>query len=192
MTDTIEVEVDGVVDDSTSGRAPRWGRPLAIAIVATLALIVLVRTVGPGRMSRRPVGPQAAVTSTTVPSQDPRIKIAEATLSAWGRFAVSGQLSDLGDLFDPDGPQYQQLVADVLASPDPPYQPRYDVTLNDTRLREVDAGRVVVEGVVRWTRRGEAEQRYVWELELRSQDGAHWRLWTVRDSTRAIGPPGNE
>jgi hypothetical protein len=187
MTDTIEVEVDGVVDDSTSGRAPRWGRPLAIAIVAALALIVLVRTVGPGRMSRRPVGPQAAVTSTTVPSQDPRIKIAEAALSAWGRFAVSGQLSDLGDLFYPDGPQYQQLVADVHPSPDPPYQPRYEVTLSDTRLREVDAGRVVVEGVVRWTRRGEAEQRYVWELELRSQDGARWRLWTIRRDLTA--PP---
>ena len=192
MTDTIEVEVDGVVDDSTSGRAPRWGLPLAIAIVAALTLTVLVRTVGPGRMSRRPTGPYAAVTSSTVSlaSQEPQIKVAEAALAAWGHFAVSGELSDLADLFDPDGPQYQQLVADVRVPREPTSQPPYDVTLSDARLREVEAGRVMVEGVVHWTRPGEQEQRHVWELEFRSQTGAPWRLWTVRNSAGAVGAPG--
>ena len=191
MTDTIEVEVDGVVDDSTSGRAPRWGLPLAIAIVTALTLIVLVRVVGTGRIVRRTSGLHAAVTSSTlsVASQDPRIKIAEEALGAWGRFAVSGQVNDLGDLFDPDGPQYRHLVADERASMDPT-SPPYDVTLSHTQLHQVDAGRVMVEGVVRWTRPGEEEQRYVWELELRSKDGVRWRLWTVRDSSRAVNVPG--
>jgi hypothetical protein len=190
MTDTIEVEVDGVVDDSTSGRAPRWGRPLAIAIVAALTLIVLVRAVDPGRMSRRPASPPAAVTSSTaaVASQDPRIKAAGAALAAWGTFAVSGQLDDLGEHFDPEGPQYRQLVADAHALRDPTSLTAYDVTLNDSHLRQVDDGRVLVDGVVTWTRPGEAEQRYAWELELRYEDGSSWRLWTVRDLARS-GPP---
>jgi hypothetical protein len=185
MTDTIEVEVDGVVDDGPPRRAPAWGLPAAIAVVGVLALAVIVRVVAPGLTAgQAPVGePASAPTSPTVPaSQDARVVAARDALAAWGRFAATGDLAALDRPFDPDGPQYQQLAneAGTLRSASATAQP-YEVTLTDAHLGEATPGKAVVTGTVAWTRPDEPDQRYAWELVLRSTDGKAWRLWTVRD-----------
>lgn len=191
MTDVIEVEVDGVVDDRGQNHAPKWGLPVAIAAVGLLTLTVLVRVVVPGVVggdgSAHPEAARATPTSAGVTSQDPRISAAEAALSAWGRFASTRDVADLADTFDLVGPQYRQLQTEQegggkatlgLSS--------YRVTLEAPRVRQTSADRSLVEGTIVWTGMEGTDQRYHWELELRSRAGA-WRLWTVRDRP-ALGP----
>lgn len=185
VTDTIEVEIDGVVDDGPPRRAPAWGLPAAIAVVGVLVLAVIVRVVAPGLTSgQAPVGePASAPTSHASPArQDDRVVAARDALAAWGRFAATGDLAALDRPFDPDGPQYRQLAneAGTLRSVAATAQP-YEVTLTDARLGEALPGEAVVTGSVVWTRPGEPDQQYAWELVLRSTDGKAWRLWTVRD-----------
>ncbi len=193
MNDTIEVEVDGVIDDDTSGRAPAWGLPVAVAIVSALALVVVIRAVLPGVLGAHgQSGARHAVPkrhTSLAGVEDARIAGARAALAAWGRFAVSGDLGKVAGVFVPDGPQYRQLAGDAgiprlvsgIARP-------YEVSLSDVHLGEAPPGEAVVIGTVVWTRPGEPDQRYAWELELRSADGNAWRLWTVRDAASGGKP----
>lgn len=186
MTDSreVDVEIDGVIDDEPSGTAPAWGLPVAVAIVGALALVVFLRVVLPGALGDRGqsrTGEAPPKTETSFAEvEDPRVTAAQAALRAWGRFAGSADLGELAGHLVPDGPQYRQLASDVgVPGPVRAHARRYEVTLKDARLGEASPGEAIVIGTVVWTRSGEQDQRYTWELDLRS-DGNAWRLWTVR------------
>ncbi|MGH9894632.1 MAG: hypothetical protein ACREA0_22175, partial [bacterium] len=144
MTDVIEVEVDGVVDDRGQNHAPKWGLPVAIAVVGLLTLTVLVRVVRPGVLggegSANPEAARATTTSAGVISQDPRISAAQAALFAWGRFASTRDVADLADTFDPVGPQYRQLRTEQEGEGKEALGPSsYRVTLEAPRVRQTSA-----------------------------------------------------
>lgn len=192
MTDTIEVEIDGVVDDGPPRRAPAWGLPAAIAVVGVLALAVIVRVVAPGLMTdQAPAGertPASASPAAPAP-EDARIVAARAALAAWGRFSVTGNLALLATHFDPMGSQYRQLVgeADTIRSGAGHGVP-YDVSLDDVQVSTAGSDEALVTAMVTWARPGEAGQRYSWEIALKAAVPGQWRLWTVRDrETAAAG-----
>lgn len=192
MNDTIEVEIDGVVDDGPPRRAPAWGLPAAIAVVGVLALAVIVRVLVPGLMTgqgpaeeRRPASDSPAAGA----SEDTRILAARAALAAWGRFSVSGNLDVLAAHFDPTGPQYRQLEgeAETIRSGVRGGVP-YDVSLAHAQVTNAGSNEALVTAIVTWVKPGEAEQRYSWEVVLRDAGRGQWRLWTVRDrETAAAG-----
>lgn len=120
--------------------------------------------------------------STTSASTDPvlhALAVVEGGLAAWGRFAVTGDLSVLEPWFDLDGPQYRQLAAEAeelaaVALGPPPYS----VVMSDAVVVEEAADEVRVRGRVVFARTGEASQSFDWEVVVRSTDG-RFRIWTV-------------
>jgi hypothetical protein len=122
----------------------------------------------------------AEVTTTSVVVSP--IEAARDALSAWGRFAVSGDLDRLDGFFHPDGPQWRQLAAEAETLADePPGPPRYTVTLRQPRIVERGRDRAVVRGRVTFARRGETTQRYRWDLVMVPGDEGDWLLWTAAE-----------
>ncbi|MGI8683586.1 MAG: hypothetical protein ACR2MO_00525 [Acidimicrobiales bacterium] len=199
MTDVLQVEVDGDIDDERSsgldGGAPRWGLPAAIAVVGLLLLGVLVVVVLPAVTggSTAPPGATAvtrgrATPGSTVPvvKEDPRIAAAREALNAWGEFALTGRLDVLAGRLAPDGPQYR-LLADEASqlSNQPKVGPAYAITMEDPTVTASGSTEAVIAATVIWSRPGEAGQSYRWELVLRPDDRGRWLLSTVRDRSTA-------
>ena len=126
--------------------------------------------------------PTTTVAPTTTSLAASPISAARDALSAWGRFAVSGNLERLDGYFHPDGPQWEQLVgeADAIAQ-DPPGPPPYEVTLRRARVVESGANGAVVRGRVTFVRRGEPKQRFRWDLVMVPGEQGEWLLWTVAE-----------
>jgi hypothetical protein len=193
MGDVLEIEVDGrPVDEAPrSGRAaPTWGLPAAIAVAGLLAIAVLVVAVfpvltrGPDTQpppsSATPADTNLASTAVTVEG-DERVAAAEAALTAWGQFAVTGDVELLEGSFDTTGPQYRALVDEAAAiAADPPGPPPYDVELETASVEEASANEAVVAVAVAWARPGEPDQRFAWNLVMRRSQTGQWLLWTVR------------
>ncbi|MBT8193524.1 MAG: hypothetical protein HKO63_06120 [Acidimicrobiia bacterium] len=176
---------------------------LAVAIVVSLAALIGIGLAGSGDTATSPevttnrVGPVSSDTSTTTtPSAITTTTIVPASagadlrssvrnqlgyaLSAWGRFAGSGDLVELEGFFDPAGPQYQQLLteADGLAqNGGMPYQitmPFPDIV--------TEADTAVVTGLVVFAREDTVDQTFNWSIEMRrSNADSTWGLWTVED-----------
>jgi hypothetical protein len=122
----------------------------------------------------------AEVTTTSVVVSP--IDAARGALSAWGRFAVSGELDRLDGFFHRNGPQWRQLAAEAETLADePPGQPPYTVSLLQPRVVERGGDRAVVRGRVTFAWRGENTQRYRWDLVMVPGDDGNWLLWTVVD-----------
>ncbi len=191
--EVLEIEVDGhPVDEAPqSGRAgPGWGLPAAIAVAGGLAIAVLVVAVVPivtGRPGTRPppTSPTAASTNRTTlelaTHPDERVIAAEAALNAWGQFAVTGDVELLEDSFDTTGPQYRALVDEAAAiATDPAGTPPYDIELETARVDETSANEAVVAVSARWSRPGEPDRCFAWDVVLRRVLTDQWLLWTVR------------
>jgi hypothetical protein len=129
-------------------------------IVAALALLTW-------SILRRP-GPEF------VEASDPRVLAVREALSAWGQFAVSGDLGSLAGYFDPAGPQYRQLASEsVRLRAAPLGGPAYEFL-----LAEEEVSGDVVDGRVTVRRPGEPDQVFRWSIELR-RSGGRWLVWTV-------------
>lgn len=123
---------------------------------------------------------RAAPTSSRVPVTsaevtDPILDALERAMAAWGLMAVSGDPTDLGDTFDSEGPQYLALTENPGGVGGDPY--RVDVSPIEVIRGE---RRSQVRAEVVWSRPGETNQVFVWEIEMRRVEG-DWSLWTVRD-----------
>lgn len=188
MSDVLEIEVDGAPPPKGGAEgetgAPSWGMPAAIAVagVLLLAVIVVVRTAPQPVASS--ASPASSVPSTRLPSDtdDEIFAAAGAAMSAWGQFAVTGDVALLDAHFHSAGPQYRQLVAeaptiaDVVRHGGP-----YEVATTGSVSR-LSVGRAEVRATVVWQRPGEPDQRTSWIIEMRrSPDGA-WMAWTVRSA----------
>ena len=122
----------------------------------------------------------AEVTTTSVVVSP--IEAARDALSAWGRFAVSGDLDRLDGFFHQNGPQWRQLAAEAeTLAEEPPGPPRYTVTLRQPRVVETDRDRALVRGRVTFARRGETTQGYRWDVVMVPGGNGGWLLWTVVD-----------
>lgn len=207
MTDTITIEVDGELDGPERLRQrgrPRWGMPVAVAIVVLLivGLIWTFASTGGSQAAAPPVttpqvtrpvassvpattvAPATPSTSAPAAAVEPEPDLADplvatrAALSAWGEFAATGDVSAVERYFASDGPQMQQLQGEAARINDSAAARPYRVSITDP-LVVTDGGSSTVEAAVTWSRAGEADQEYHWVVELRLVDGL-WRLWTVR------------
>jgi len=138
-----------------------------------------------------PVSSTDVVTvSEPVPVVDTEVRSGEgsvedvvaAAMAAWGRFAVSGDLEEVGGWFAEGGPQYRQFEeeAEELIS-DPIGAPPYSVVVEDL-LVERSEGEARVRGRFVFVRTGEASLSYTWVVILTRQSG-RWVVWTVIDDT---------
>lgn len=115
----------------------------------------------------------ALAADSTPPDSTGEIAAAEEAMSAWARFASTGDLQAVKGVFAEDGPQYQQLVqeAPTLSNEGAHYR----FALADPVLLQPG----LVRGLVTVSRPGEPDQNYVWDVELRLMEG-RWQVWTVR------------
>ncbi|MDH3307594.1 MAG: hypothetical protein OEO77_08780 [Acidimicrobiia bacterium] len=170
----------------------RWRLWAAGALLGTMA-VVLVWAVVDRSGDRSTTLPETATTTsvesptglpTTLPSDDAAAveSALEATLTAWGAFAVTGDLALLAPHVAAHGPRMATfaeeaavLVADPIGPPD------YSVI--------IDAGEVLVvddtastDRTVTFRRPGELDQVYRWMFTFRLIDD-RWQLWSVTDET---------
>ncbi|HUP70360.1 MAG TPA: hypothetical protein VM142_11160 [Acidimicrobiales bacterium] len=190
MSEVLEIEIDGEIDDGISEgfeserRSPQWGLPAAIAVAGVLLLAVLVVVVMPAITNpwERQQPPMPAKTAAPPKAAAP-VESAQGALAAWGRFAVSGDLKQLDGWLVPDGPQYRSLAREAAElAARPPAPPAYEVRLTDPTVMSVTGTRATLRGDVTWTRGGEVDQRYQWEIVLRRAPRGRWLLWTVTDA----------
>jgi hypothetical protein len=113
---------------------------------------------------------------------------AQQALTAWGEFAVTGDLGKLGDTFWKEGPQYQELAKEAPALKSKHLgSPPYKFTLTPSRVLDASGGQKIARGTVNVTRPGEQEQTFHWDVYLRKAPGSNpeqWRLWTVADTPK--------
>lgn len=181
MPEVIDVRpTDDVQADEAfgAGPPPRWRRVFGLALVAAVALAALYVVVLKPRATEPPsrAGAPASETAAVVDG-------ARAALDAWGRFAVSGDLSQIGATFAPGGPQLERLRAEApQIEAHPPGTPPYTFTLtNETVLGGASADERIVRGDVVVSRPNEEDQHFQWDLVLHRTE-SRWLLWTVRQS----------
>ena len=122
------------------------------------------------------------VTSTSV-TPPPVLVAMENALAAWGEFAVTGRMRDLGEYFVSGGPQRRKLreEAETIRA-DPPGPPAYAVTTADVLTISVTSTDIVLRAEVIWARAGEDTQTYLWDIQMQKAEGV-WKLLTVEDVT---------
>lgn len=168
-------------------RPERVGAGLVLAGLA--AAIAVVSTGGSGVA---PVTTAARVVVTKAPATTPitapppsepvpdALTAVEGGLSAWGEFAVSGDLKLLEPWFDPAGPQYVQLATEAKKLAVAPLgAPPYSVVMIDPTVKE-DGAESRVAGRVVFSRPGEAPRSYSWVVVVR-RAGDRFRVWTVNE-----------
>jgi hypothetical protein len=124
--------------------------------------------------------PSRIVTSTTATAPPVVVALRDA-LTAWGEFAVSGRMRDLGDHFVVGGPQRRRLRAEAESiRADPPGPPPYLVTTRDILTFSATPTEAVLRTEIEWARQGELTQFFVWDIQMQLVDGM-WRLLTVEE-----------
>lgn len=114
------------------------------------------------------------------PSDAELLAVATDAVEAWGRFASTGDLSQVADHYVADGPQFQQFTSEAPALQAEAGGPPYRFTLGDAAvLGDQPAGDRLVRGTLELTREGQPPQRYRWDLRLRRIADGSWRVWTV-------------
>lgn len=105
----------------------------------------------------------------------------EGALDAWGLFAVTGRMRDLGDGFVSGGPQRRQLRDEAAAIRAAPLGlPAYEVATGDVLTISVTPTDVVLRAEVKWVREGAATMTYRWDIQMRQVEGV-WQLFTVEE-----------
>lgn len=140
------------------------------------------------RSASSSVQPTALATSTT--SQKAGTTLAETegqadlpsviqeALSAWGRFAATGDLAEVEPWFAVEGPQYRRFEDEVAAA-ERVGGPVYRVTFEPLSNHPDDPNRI--RGRVVFVRTGEPSQVFDWWIVLREGDG-RLRVWTVEEA----------
>ncbi|MBT8212222.1 MAG: hypothetical protein KJN71_03650 [Acidimicrobiia bacterium] len=135
----------------------------------------------PGESDGSAVASSPTSTTTGLASDESAILLAATNaLTAWGEFAVSGDLAIVQPYFATDGLQMEQFrdEAPALAA-DPAGPPPYDFLLSDPSVAVLQDSAVVSVFVV-MSRAGEPDQMFDWDISL-IRDGTDWLVWTVSD-----------
>jgi len=164
-----------VVRDSRPGEAI----PTLVTTSSTIApdTTVAVTVAAPPSTTDAP----SSVVTSTVASVPPVVVAMQDALTAWGEFAVTGRMRDLGDGFVVGGPQRRLLRAEsATILEDPLGPPPYVVTTDNIFTVSVTPTDVVLRAEIQWAREGEETQRFVWDIQMQLNEGL-WRLLTVED-----------
>jgi len=133
--------------------------------------------------------PSRIDTSTTVAAPPVVVALLEA-LAAWGEFAVTGRVHDLGDHFVAGGPQRRRLRSEAESIRATTMAgPPYIVTAGDILTTSATPTNVVLRAEVEWAREGEATQFFVWDIQMQLVDG-RWQLLTVEEVDARDGGGG--
>lgn len=104
-------------------------------------------------------------------------------LTAWGKFAVDGDLNDVKPYFVEDSKQYDRFKLDAAAiASQPPGGAPITVKMNSPQtFAGDDANTWLIRGNVSWTRSGEQPQNFNWEIRMvRASDKQPWQISSVR------------
>lgn len=115
-----------------------------------------------------------ATTSFGEDGSDP-VKVIRQALSAWGRFAVTGDLAEVKPWFVVGGPQYEQFLTEAGAAGSAGGT-AYRVTFEPLATHPDDPNRM--RGRVVFVRTGEPSQVFDWWIVLRRRD-ERLQVWTV-------------
>jgi len=153
---------------------------VALAVIAGLAFALVLVTRRPDATDAADAAEPSAA-SVSLPASAAVLADLDAALTAWGEFAVSGDLSVLDATFAGDGPQRAQLATEAAAiAADPPGPPPYLFTVVDHDQPVVEAGVAVVVATIELVQPGSATSSFRWRIELRWDSAAiRWQLWTV-------------
>jgi hypothetical protein len=158
------------------------------ATAALVVLIVAVQLLAAGEGPR--LRPLAAATAAARPEEQ-AVADGRRALAAWGRFAVTNDLSEVRPWFWANGPQFRQLSrqASLRARQRPLGPPAYHFVLTVARVAAPSPDYRVLSGQVRVSRPGEAVQTHRWNVWMRhdASPGGRWRLWTVARAIRGSG-----
>ena len=129
-------------------------------------------------------GPSTTATTlaggTVAPDVGERIRATVTdALAAWGTFAVTGDLNDVGAFFHPDGPQWQVLVAE--AETFVPAGGEALAVTGDERSLVYGPDSATVRTDVTFARSGEVPAVFDWNIELRPGPDNAWLIWSVED-----------
>lgn len=137
-------------------------------------------TLPPSSTTTSTAEPTGIVTSTTF-TEPPVIVALQDALTAWGEFAITGRMRDLGNHFVGGGPQRRQLRAESEAiRANPPGPPAYVVTTSNIFTLSVTPTDVVLRTEIEWARQGEETQFLVWDIQMQLVEGV-WQLFTVEE-----------
>lgn len=164
---------------ATSGDTNAGPPPTLVTTTSqTGATLVPVTVTIPTPTASSTTAAPGIVTSTSVTPPPVVIALNDA-LAAWGIFAVTGVMADLGDHFVVGGPQRRQLRSESAAIRENPLgPPAYDVTTANVFTKSVSNDDVVLRAEVLWERPGEEPQQMLWDIQMRLVDG-RWLLHTV-------------
>jgi hypothetical protein len=104
-------------------------------------------------------------------------------LTAWGKFAVDGDLNDVKPYFVEDSKQYDRFKLDAASiASQPPGGPPITVKMASPQtFAGDDANTWLIRGNVSWTRSGEQPQNFNWEIRMvRASDKQPWQISSVR------------
>ncbi len=127
-----------------------------------------------------------AIVTSTIASAPPAVVALQDALTAWGEFATSGRMRDLGEHFVVGGPQRRQLRAEseaIRANPLGP--PAYVVTTSNIFTLSVTPTDVVLRTEIEWAREGEDSQFMVWDIQMQLVGGV-WQLLTVEEVSEGL------
>lgn len=125
MTD-LDIQIDVPDDDARSpvrvlngGWLPGWFKPVAIALVAGLAALMIGAYLVGRSGSPGDVAPPGSSVPAPISSAEasPSVNAALEAVQAWEQFARSGDLSAVAGRFDPAGPQYRLFQERAAAGP---------------------------------------------------------------------------
>lgn len=123
--------------------------------------------------------PVSSVTATIDPAEP--LDVVRRGLRAWGRFAVTGDLGEVDQWFDPNGPQFARFVEEAGFSR--VAGPPYTVDIRNPNV-DVNDSTASVRGRVTFTKAGEGPRSYDWTIILERSDGS-WIIWTVKGEPQA-------
>ena len=159
------------------GVANPWRLAAAIGLIVVLGAVLMWQIVDwPSNDAADDVTINTPA-PVVVDDEEPWIDAAQDALDAWASFASTGDLAVLDGFFDPEGPQYAQLVgeASTVVTGGGSYS---FVLVNPTA--ELAEGFPVVSGTVIVSRNGETTDELEWEIHLVEVDG-RWLLWTTEE-----------
>lgn len=105
-----------------------------------------------------------------------------AALTAWGKFAVDGNIDDVKTYFAPNTRQFNRFQLDAQAiSANPPGGDPITVTMTNPSTTKTDDNNWTIRGTAVWARTGEVTQNFQWEIRMsRTSERQPWQITSVR------------
>lgn len=123
-----------------------------------------------------------ATTGTVDNAPDDVVDAANKALTAWGKFAINGDLDEVKPYFVNNGNQYERFKAEAdTIKAQTAGGPAMVFTLQRVQDVKVNDNVWLLKGIVTSVQEGKKPQQYPWELRMiRKNSKDKWRLFSVR------------